>query len=242
MPSDEALFSSREAESLKSQICDIGHRMWLREYCDGNGGNISVRLAEDRFLVTPTGVSKGFMKPEHLCLVDSTGRQLAGTLKSSSEFTTHMAIYDTVPEAVSVCHGHPCHAGAFAIKGITPPQHLIPELEIFVGCVPVAAYETPGSPEIAASLRPLAPHHQSMIMGCHGLICWGSSVEDAYFKIEITDAYCRTVLLAMALPGGISIPEEKMTDLLERKRGYGLPDPRFVEAREYRDPWEHLAK
>ncbi len=238
--SDEALFNSPEARRLKDEICDIGRRMWMREYCDGNGGNISARLAPDRFLVTPTGVSKGFMKPEMICMVDLKGNQLAGSWKRSSEFTTHAAIYETVPQAASVCHAHPCHAGAFAIKELEPPPRLIPELEVFVGQVAVAGYQTPGSPEMAGSIRPLAPTHQSIIMGCHGVICWGLSVEDAYFKMEITDAYCRTVILAQNLPGRASIPCEKMGDLLEIKKKLGLPDNRFdlkpVELCEV-DPW-----
>jgi len=240
---DLQLFNSREAQSIKDQICDIGRRIWMREYCDGNGGNISARIGPDRFIVTPTGVSKGFMKPEMMSLVDGKGNQLAGTWKRSSEFTTHMAIYNAVPEAVSVCHAHPCHAGAFAIKELPPPPRLIPELEVFVGQVAVASYETPGSPEIAASVAPLAPKHQSIIMGCHGVICWGKSIEDAYFKMEITDAYCRTVILAQALPGAASIPCEKLDDLLAMKKKMGLPDNRFdlkpAELCEV-DPWTQM--
>ena len=99
---DQKLFNSPEAERLKKEICDIGRRIWAREYCDGNGGNISARLGPDRFIITPTGVSKGFMTPEMMSLVDIKGTQLAGTWKRSSEFTTHAAIYETTPAAVSV--------------------------------------------------------------------------------------------------------------------------------------------
>ena len=240
---DEKLFNSPEAERIKKEICDIGRRIWAREYCDGNGGNISARLGPDRFIITPTGVSKGFMTPDMLSMVDIKGNQLAGTWKRSSEFTTHAAIYETTPEAASVCHAHPCHAGAFAIKELQPPARLIPELEVFVGQVAVAKYQTPGSPEIAASIRPLAPQHQSIIMGCHGVICWGKSVEDAYFKMEITDAYCRTIILAQSLPGSASIPCEKMDDLLAIKKSMGLPDNRYelknAELCEV-DPWTEM--
>lgn len=240
---DERLFNSPEAQKIKEQICDIGRRIWAREYCDGNGGNISARIGPDRFIITPTGVSKGFMKPDMLCMVDIKGNQVAGTWKRSSEFTTHAAIYETTPEAASVCHAHPCHAGAFAIKELQPPARLIPELEVFVGQVAVAGYQTPGSPEMADSIRPLAPKHQSIIMGCHGVICWGKSVEDAYFKMEITDAYCRTVILAQALPGAASIPCEKLDDLLKLKKGMGLPDNRYelknAELCEV-DPWDQM--
>jgi len=121
-----------------------------------------------------------------------------------------------------------------------PPPRLIPELEVFVGTVAFAEYKTPGSPEMAEAIRPLAPQHQSIIMGNHGVITWGDSVEDAYFKMEITDAYCRTVILAQAIPGGTSIPCEKMGELLELKKKLGLPDDRYglkpAELCEV-DPW-----
>ena len=240
---DAALFASPAAEKLKKEICDIGRRIWMREYCDGNGGNISARIAPDRFICTPTGVSKGFMTPDMLCMVDGRGNQVAGTWKRSSEITTHLAIYNTTPEAASVCHAHPCHAGAFAIKGMQPPPYLIPELEVFVGTVAFAEYKTPGSPEMAEAIKPLAPQHQSIIMGNHGVITWGKSVEDAYFKMEITDAYCRTVILAQAIPGGASIPCEKIGELLEIKKGLGLPDPRYgLKAAELCevDPWTQM--
>ena len=240
---DARLFNSKEANEIKEQICDIGRRIWAREYCDGNGGNISARIGPDRFIVTPTGVSKGFMTPDMLCMVDISGTQLAGTWKRSSEFTTHAAIYRSTSEAVSVCHAHPCHAGAFAIKGMQPPPRLIPELEVFVGTVAYTPYKTPGGPEIAAEIFPLAPQHQSILMGNHGVICWGKSVEDAYFKMEITDAYCRTVILAQSIPGGASIPCDKLPELLTIKKKLGLPDDRYdlkpaglCEV----DPWQQM--
>lgn len=240
---DATLFSSPAAEKIKKEICEIGRRIWMREYCDGNGGNISARLSPDRFICTPTGVSKGFMTPDMLCLVDNEGRQVAGTWKRSSEITTHLAIYHTTPEAASVCHAHPCHAGAFAIKGMQPPPYLIPELEVFVGTVALAEYKTPGSAEMAEAIKPLAPQHQSIIMGNHGVITWGKSVEDAYFKMEITDAYCRTVILAQAIPGGSSIPCDKVGELLDIKKSLGLPDDRYglkpAELCEI-DPWTQM--
>ena len=206
---DRRLFNSTEAQSLKEQICEMGRRMWKREYCEGNGGDISCRLGPDRFIVTPAGVSKGFMEPDMMCLVDGKGNQLAGGRKRSGGITTHLAIYNSTPDAVSVCNAHPCHAGAFAIKELRSPQQLIPEPELSVGKVAVAGYETPGSPEVAATIAALAPKHQSIIMGCHGVICWGKSVEDAYFKMEITEACCRTIILAQSLPGPASIPPKK---------------------------------
>ncbi|MEI8233399.1 MAG: class II aldolase/adducin family protein [Verrucomicrobiota bacterium] len=240
---DERLWNAPETAKLKAQICEMGRRIWIREYCDGNGGNISCRLAPDRYLCTPTGVSKGFMTPDMLCMVDGNGKQLAGTWKRTSEFMSHAAIYKSTPEAFSVCHAHPCYAGAFAIKGMQPPPRLIPELEVFVGTIAFTPYRTPGSPEMADEIFQRAPQHQSIIMGNHGVITWGKSVEDAYFKMEITDSYCRTIIHAQMLPGGASIPAEGMSDLLKMKQGIGLPDDRFdlkpAQLAEV-DPWAEV--
>jgi L-fuculose-phosphate aldolase len=241
-----ALFNSPLAKKLKDEICEIGSRCWKRDYNDGNGGNISARLG-NYFLCTPTGISKGFMKPEQVCLVDIEGTQLAGNgnWKRTSEILSHLGIYKTVPSAAAVVHAHPIHATAFAMAGIEPPQCLIPEVEVFVGTIPVAEYKTPGSPQMSEILGKLAPQHQSILMGNHGVICWGTSVEDAYFKMEITDSYCRTLWVASQLPTKrTTIPPDEVKILLDLKKKLGLPDDRLnLKAGELCDcdPWEQIA-
>jgi len=86
-PGMEAFFNSPPIHDLKLQICDIGRRLWQREYVDGNGGNLAIRVREDAVLCTPALVSKGFMKPEDLCLVDLEGNQLAGVRQRTSEIS-----------------------------------------------------------------------------------------------------------------------------------------------------------
>ncbi len=237
------LFTSKKARELKQQICDIGKRLWLREYVDGNGGNISCRFG-DLFLCTPTGVSKGFLREEMICLVDIEGNQLAGKFRRTSEMKTHLSIYKTNPAALAVTHAHPVHATAFAIAGIEPPQCLTPEIEVLVGRVPVAPYATPGSAEMSKIIGPLGKEYQAILMGNHGLICWGTSVEDSYFKIEITDAFCRTAIIASHIPGPkTQIPGKGMVELLNLKKGMNLPDARYGQSAAQFDkhkPWNIL--
>ena len=241
----QALFNSPEAKKLKDDIVEIGRRCWIRDYNDGNGGNISARLGT-HFLCTPTGVSKGFLKPDMICLVDGDGKQVAGNgpWKRTSEILSHLGIYRTVPAAASVCHAHPIHATAFAMAGIEPPQCLIPEVEVFVGTIPVADYKTPGSPQMNEILGKLAPQHQSILMGNHGVITWGTSVEDAYFKMEITDSYCRTLWVAAQLPTKrTTIPPDEVKKLLDIKKTLGLPDERHsLKAAQLCDcdPWDTI--
>lgn len=244
-PDALALFNSPEAKKLKDEIVEMGRRCWIRDYNDGNGGNISARLGP-HFLCTPTGVSKGFLKPDMVCLVDIDGNQLAGNApwKRTSEILSHIGIYKAVPAAASVCHAHPIHATAFAMAGIEPPQCLIPEVEVFVGTIPVAEYKTPGSPEMSVLLGKLAPQHQAILMGNHGVITWGTSVEDAYFKMEITDSYCRTLWVAAQLPSKRTIiPPDEVKKLLDMKQKMGLPDDRLgLKAAQLCDcdPWDQI--
>jgi L-fuculose-phosphate aldolase len=224
----ERLFKSPEVHELKEQICDVGRRLWQRAYVDGNGGNLSIRLTEDVVLCTPTLVSKGFMKPEDLCLVDLDGNQLAGMKKRTSEILMHLSIMKAQPKARAVSHAHPPHATGFAVAGVQPPTCMIPEIEVFIGRVPIAPYETPGTPEMGLKVAELVDKHNTVLMENHGVVSWSNTIEDAYFKMEIVEAYCRTVLVTTQL--GVQPKQfspKHLQDLLEIKQKLGVPDPRI---------------
>jgi len=224
----EAFFRSPECEELKAQMVDVGRRLWQRAYVDGNGGNLAVRVGNDLALCTPTLVSKGFMKPADLCLVDFEGRQLLGAKKRTSEILMHLQIMQRQPRAVASVHCHPPYATGFAVAGIEPPTCMIPEFEVFCA-VAVAPYRTPGSPEMGKLVADLADQHNTILMANHGVVAWSHvGLEDAYFKMEILEAYCRTILVAAQLghPPNTMSPTQ-LRDLLKIKQGLGLPDPRF---------------
>src|SRR6266404_4987661 len=224
----EAFFNSPQIQALKLQICDIGRRLWQREYVDGNGGNIAIRVAEDLALCTPTLVSKGFMKPEDMCLVDLEGNQFAGTKKRTSEILMHLQIMKRQPRAVASVHCHPPYATGFAVAGVQPPTCMIPEYEVF-SSVAIAPYRTPGTPEMGALVADLVDKHNTILMANHGVVSWShNNLEDAYFKMEILEAYCRTVLVASQLgkPANTMTPAQ-LQDLLKIKQSLGIPDPRI---------------
>ena len=121
----EKFFDSPALQILKERICDIGRRLWQRDYTDGNGGNITIRVGDNLALCTPTLICKGFMKPEDMCLVDLDGRQLAGARKRTSEAMTHFGIMKRQPACKACVHAHPPHATAFAIANVDIPSCLI---------------------------------------------------------------------------------------------------------------------
>lgn len=222
-----AFFHSPAMEVLKERICDMGRRLWTRDYTDGNGGNITIRVGDNLALCTPTLICKGFMKPEDMCLVDLDGNQLAGTRVRTSEAKTHFGIMKRQPAAKACVHAHPPHATAFAIANVSIPSCLIPEAEVFLGKIGVAKYQTPGTPANADEVGEVGKDHQAVLMQNHGVIVWGKDVEDAYWKMENIDSYCRTVWIAAGLGGGLHrFSGGQAKELVNLRQKLGMPDPR----------------
>jgi L-fuculose-phosphate aldolase len=224
----ETFFNSAFCQNLKEELCEIGRRLWQRAYVDGNGGNIAIRVGEDIALCTPTLVSKGFMKPEHMCLVDFEGNQLAGVKKRTSEILMHLQIMKRQPRAMATVHCHPPYSTGFAVAGVVPPTCMIPEFEVFAS-VAIAPYRTPGTPEMGQLVGELVDKHNTILMANHGVVSWShNDVEDAYFKMEILEAYCRTVLVSSQLgrPAN-TMTAAQLQDLLKIKQSLGIPDPRI---------------
>lgn len=227
----ERLFRSPEAEAIKAEIVAVGRKLWQRQYVDGNGGNISYRLTPEAVLCTPTLVSKADMTTEDLCLVDLTGKQLAGGRPRTSEILMHLEIYKNVPAAKGVVHCHPAHATAYAITGRVPPTCIIPEFEVFVGKVAISPYETPGTQKFAETVIPFVKNHNTVLLSNHGIVCWADTVTHAEWFVEVVDTYCWTLMLANQLGTPIThIANDKAGDLVAIKQRLGLPDVRLDDS------------
>jgi len=222
--------STRVTEwKIKEQMCDVGRRIWQRGYCAGNEGNHSYRLSESRVICTPSGVSKGSMKPDDLCVVDLEGKQVGGSRKRTSEIQLHLAIYNARPDVHAVVHAHPPHATAFAIAGVELPTCIHPEAEVFLGPVRTAKYVTPGDKRLGESIAPFVKESNTIVLANHGVVCFGPDLEDAYYKLEILDSYARLLILARQIGSIRPLDAGQMKELLAAKANYGMTDPR-VEA------------
>jgi L-fuculose-phosphate aldolase len=238
-PSAKTLFRSREAEIIKEEIVKVGQKLWMREYVDGNGGNISFRISRDYVLCTPTMCSKADLTPADISLVDLDNNRIIGSRAHTSEILLHLEIYKAVPDARAVIHCHPPHATAYAITGLVPPGEIIPEQEVFIGPVATAAYETPGTKSFAETVLPFVRSHNTVLLENHGVVCWADTVTHAEWCVEVLDTYCRTLILASQLGRPIRrIPQDKISGLLAIKQRLGLPDARF-DVREHDGALSH---
>jgi L-fuculose-phosphate aldolase len=227
--SPSAAANSFEADALRAEIISVGRKLWNRQYVDGNGGNISVRLGSRYILCTPTMMSKGDLEPADICLSDLEGNILAGDRPRTSELLLHLEIYKANSRARAVVHCHPPYPTAFAVIGSAPPVGLVPEYEIFIGPAAVTHYETPGTQAFAETVLPFVHDHNTILLANHGVVCWSDTVTHAEWLVEILDSYCKTYLIALQIGKPLNfIPDDKIQEILALKRRMGLPDARMA--------------
>jgi L-fuculose-phosphate aldolase len=217
---------------VREEMCEVGRRLYNKGFAAANDGNISFRLAEDRVLCSPTRVSKGFMRPDDLCVVDMDGKQVSGKRKRSSEILLHLTIMQHRPDIRSCVHCHPPHATAFAVAHEPIPKCVMPEFEVFLGEVAITPYETPGGQAFADTVIPYVKDTDTILLANHGTITAGADLMDAYFKTEIIDAYCRILLLTRQLGRVNYYSDGKAAELLRLKPSLGIRDARLEKGLE----------
>ena len=209
---------------IKKQICDIGKRIYNRGMVAANDGNISVKISDNEFLCTPTGVSKGFMTPEYICKVDANGNVLQANdgFKPSSEIKRHMRVYKERPDVQSVVHAHPVYATSFAIAGIPLTQPIMPEAVIALGCVPIAEYGTPSTEEIPDAVSKYLQHFDAVLLENHGALAYSDSLLAAYHKMESLEFYAQLLFQAKMLGGPKELSKAQVEKLYEIRKKFGM--------------------
>jgi L-fuculose-phosphate aldolase len=217
---------------LAAAIVDIGKLMYQKGWVAANDGNISVRLDDERILCTPTGISKGMMKPEDMLVVDMEGRRLEGQRACTTEIQMHCTIYALRPDVRSVVHAHPPVSTGFAVAGRALNRAILPEAIVTLGVVPLADYGLPGTPELSCQLAPFIPNHDALLMANHGVVCYGDSLEKAFFRMETVEHLARIALVAEMLGGPKLLPRHEVRRLMESRKRYGIyfPDGAQPEA------------
>ena len=209
---------------IKKQMCEIGRRIYNRGMVAANDGNISVKIAENEFLCTPTGVSKGFMTPDYICKVDINGNILFANkgFRPSSEIKMHLRVYKERPDVQSVVHAHPMYATGFAIAGRPLTQPIMPEAVIALGCVPIAKYGTPSTDEIPNSVSEYLQYFDAVLLENHGALSYSDSLEAAYMKMESLEFYAKLLYISEHLGGPQELSKDQVERLYELRRQFGM--------------------
>lgn len=216
-------------EKLREDIACIGRRMYERGWMAASDGNLTIRLDSGEILATPSGVCKGYLKPEDLIVCDSRGEKLEGQGSRTTEMAMHVAIYDARPDIQAVVHAHPPISTGFAVAGKALNLGLMPELIVTMGSVPLAEYGLPGTPALVEGMLPYLPKFNAILLANHGAVCYGESIDQAYARMETLEHLARITLVAEMLGGPRVLPRAEVEKLFAARARYGIEVPNSME-------------
>jgi L-fuculose-phosphate aldolase len=194
--------------TMKKRLVEAAASLHSQGLAPGSAGNLSVRLDDDRILITPTGLSLGGLDPAGLVIVDLRGKHLQGTLSASSELAMHLSVYQMRPDVTGVVHAHPTYATAFAVAGMELASDVLPEAVVSVGDIPLTDYAAPGTDEVPKSIAPFIENHQAVLLRNHGLLTVGRTLVEACHRHETVEHLARVSWLARQLGKMDRIPTE----------------------------------
>lgn len=209
---------------LREQICDVCHKMWLLGWVAANDGNVSVKLADGTFLVTPTGMSKSFITPDKLVLMDKAANTLEGLpgYRPSSEIKMHLRCYEEREDVKSVLHAHPPVATGYAVANKALDEYSMIETVIALGSIPVSPYGTPSTYEVPDAIAPYLGEHDAVLLQNHGALTVGADLITAYYRMETLELFAKISLNAHLLGGAQEISRENIERLMGMREGYGV--------------------
>lgn len=211
------------AFEIKKAICEVGHKLYDHGFVAANDGNISVKVNDNEFYCTPTGVSKGALTPDMIIKIDGTGKKLEGKLNPSSEIKMHLRVYKERPDVNAVVHAHPPVATAFTVAGVELDQYILPEAVLTIGNVPTCEYGTPSTMEIPDSLEPFIQNHDAFLLKNHGALTVGNTLTKAFFMMEEVEFNAKICKYARELGGVEEIPCEQLEKLMELRKKMQIP-------------------
>jgi len=207
---------------VRREICEIGKKLYNKEFVAANDGNISVKINDNQIIVTPTGVSKGEMKPDSLVKMNLDGTVVEGESKPSSEVKMHLKVYQLNPNVNAVVHAHPPLATAFAVTRIPLGRPILSEAVVNLGVVPVTDYALPGTDEVPRSIEPYVKDYNAVLLANHGLLTWGSDLTQAFFRMESVEHYCKIMIYSDQIGSPKEFNSDEVNDLINIRKKLGI--------------------
>jgi len=210
--------------NIKKRIIEVGKRLYQKGFVAANNGNISYRIDKKRILITPSGVSKGFMQADDLLITDMKGRVLQGSLQPTSEIKVHLLIYKNREDVQSVCHAHPVYATAFACSKISINSPILSDEIISLGKIAEVEYAPPGSQQLADNLIPWIKEYDAFILENHGAVTVEKTVTSAYNKMETLEHFARINYLLQQLGSAKILNKEQIANLVDLRKNFNISE------------------
>jgi L-fuculose-phosphate aldolase len=211
-------------EKEKEDILEVSRRIYDKGFIASNDGNLSIRLENNLYLMTPTCKSKGYIKLEEILLINSKGEVIEGELRPSSEFPMHLQIFNARPDCNAIVHTHPPYTTGFAVANIPLTDPILPEVVVALGEIPIAEYGTPSTDELAVNVVALIRNYNAVLLQNHGLVTVGSDVYKAYFYTETVELFAKILFVARTLGNVNKISPENVQKLIDIRSKYDFFD------------------
>jgi ribulose-5-phosphate 4-epimerase/fuculose-1-phosphate aldolase len=210
---------------LREDICRLGRSLFERGLTPGSSGNISVKLDDGGWLVTPTNASLGALDPARLSLLSADGKLVSGDAPTK-EVPLHSALYQTRNTSRAVVHLHSTHSVALSMLPEIDPRAVLPPMTPYYlmkcGATALVPYYRPGDPAVADAIEGLAGKYSSVLLANHGPVVAGETLEAAVYAIEELEETAKLYLLLRGLNPRYLTPAQ-MEDL-SHTFGLALPE------------------
>ncbi|ACB95703.1 aldolase [Beijerinckia indica] len=202
---------------LRDEICRFGRSLFERGLTPGSSGNISLRLDDGGWLVTPTNASLGFLDPARITRLDATGKLVSGDAPTK-EIPLHAALYETRSSARAIVHLHSTHSVALSMLPEIDPRAVLPPITPYylmrAGVTALVPYYRPGDPAVADAIKGLAGRYTSVLLANHGPVVAGDTLEAAVFATEELEETAKLYLLLRGLNPRY-LTKEQVEDLVK---------------------------
>jgi L-fuculose-phosphate aldolase len=208
------LSSFSTERDLRLAIIEVGRICYTNGLMHANTGNISMRLGNDRVVITPSKLCKGRLEPDDLMIIDLEGAVIKADSgrkrKFSSEAPLHLEVYRQRADVRAVIHSHPANATALTVAGLPFPVDILPEVLEDLGPVPTTRFAFPDAEDDAAAIREHVANHNAILIRNHGAITYGLDLEAALNYLEQLEYVAKTIVMAQILGKINHFPDEIM--------------------------------
>jgi len=202
---------------LKAELVRYSRLCYTNRLVAATDGNLSVRTKKNYIISTGANVNKGKLKLSDLVKTELSGKKKQGSKKVSSEIKLHLYIYNKRKDINAVIHTHPRFATAFAAAGIALDKAVLPEVYLKMKKIPLAKYATPSTDEVCESIDAYVNDHNAILLGNHGLVTFGKTIEEAYYLTEKAEQFAEISFYARLLGGEKQITKAQLKKLDELK-------------------------
>jgi L-fuculose-phosphate aldolase len=200
------------------ELSEYSSKIYSKGFVEANGGNLSVKIAPDLIMTTPTMMSKGSLKTDDMVICNFSGDIVYGQRSPSSELFSHLSVYKCDEGIEAVVHTHPPYTCSYACSDEPFPLPLTPETILWLGNVGFISFALPGSKELSKEIEQKARNKHALVLQNHGLLTWGNSLRDAFWRTEVMESHCRTAHYIMERGARCASLSEKEMKMLEKMK------------------------